>query len=248
MGLIFFYFFIIGCYNDIMTSKVKKIITFSVTGIAILAAIYGSYVYLRLTAPQRQRRVELASVEVREYKGENLSSVNDFRENSIAGPQYVDRESYRLKIKGLPSGEKEMTYQEVLGLPVYKKVVTLNCVEGWSAKILWEGVLIKDLFGGEIIPTNDKIVIFRSVDGYSTSLPLDYVLNNDIIMAFKMNDIELPSERGFPFQVVAESKYGYKWAKWINEIELSSDEGFKGFWEQRGFSNTADINENSLTK
>ncbi len=226
----------------------KKIIIFSVAAIGFLVAVYGSYLYLRSTAPQRQRRAELAAVEVREYQGQNLSSVNDFRENSIAGPQHVDRENYRLKIKGLPSGDKEMTYQEVLSLPTYKKIVTLNCVEGWSAKILWEGVLIKDLFGNEIFPSEDKVVIFRSVDGYSTSLPLDYVLNNNIIMAFKMNDIEIPPERGFPFQVVAESKYGYKWAKWINEIELSSDEGFKGFWEQRGFSDTADINDNSLAK
>ena len=46
-----------------------------------------------------------------------------------------------------------------------------------------------------------------------------------------------PAERGFPFQVVAESKYGYKWAKWITSIELSSDLNFKGYWESYGYSN-----------
>jgi DMSO/TMAO reductase YedYZ molybdopterin-dependent catalytic subunit len=226
----------------------SRIADFKYTIISLILAgvVLGLYFYVSGTAPQRQRAAELAAVEVREYEGENLSSVNDFRENSIAGVQQVDRESYRLKIKGLPSGEKEMIYQDVLNLPNYKKVVTLNCVEGWSATILWEGVLIKDLFGGEAVPPETKVVIFRSVDGYSTSLPIDYILNNDIIMAYKMNNIELPPERGFPFQVVAESKYGYKWAKWINEIELSADENFKGFWEQRGFSNTADINNDSL--
>ena len=46
--------------------------------------------------------------------------------------------------------------------------------------------------------------------------------------------------RGFPFQPVAESKFGYKWIKWINRIELS-DEPYEGFWEQRGYSNEADV-------
>jgi DMSO/TMAO reductase YedYZ molybdopterin-dependent catalytic subunit len=52
----------------------------------------------------------------------------------------------------------------------------------------------------------------------------------------------MPDERGFPFQVVAQSKFGYKWAKWIDRIELSSDTDFKGYWESRGYSNNADVN------
>ena len=58
---------------------------------------------------------------------------------------------------------------------------------------------------------------------------------------YKMNNIVLPPERGFPFKLVSESKYGYKWIKWITEIELSTDADFKGYWETRGFSNDADI-------
>ena len=58
-----------------------------------------------------------------------------------------------------------------------------------------------------------------------------------------MNNATLPAERGFPFQLVAESKWGYKWIKWVTEIELSDDISYKGYWEKRGFSNTANINE-----
>jgi DMSO/TMAO reductase YedYZ molybdopterin-dependent catalytic subunit len=57
----------------------------------------------------------------------------------------------------------------------------------------------------------------------------------------RLNDITLPEDRGFPFQVVAESKYGYKWAKWVTGIELSADTGFLGYWESAGYSNNADI-------
>jgi len=53
--------------------------------------------------------------------------------------------------------------------------------------------------------------------------------------------VVLPPERGFPFQLVAESKLGYKWIKWITEIELSDDVNYRGFWESRGFSNDADL-------
>ena len=56
-----------------------------------------------------------------------------------------------------------------------------------------------------------------------------------------MNEIILPPERGFPFQLVAESKYGYKWIKWITEIEASDDSSFRGYWESRGYSNDANI-------
>jgi DMSO/TMAO reductase YedYZ molybdopterin-dependent catalytic subunit len=62
-------------------------------------------------------------------------------------------------------------------------------------------------------------------------------------MAYKMNGVVLPSQRGFPFQLVAESKWGYKWIKWITKIEVSDDEGYKGFWESRGYSNDADLEE-----
>jgi DMSO/TMAO reductase YedYZ molybdopterin-dependent catalytic subunit len=52
----------------------------------------------------------------------------------------------------------------------------------------------------------------------------------------------LPADRGFPFQVVAESKFGYKWSKWITRMELSSNVNFKGYWESRGYNNSADLN------
>jgi len=55
-----------------------------------------------------------------------------------------------------------------------------------------------------------------------------------------MNDIPVPAARGFPFVVAAESKWGYKWAKWVTRIELSTDPDYKGFWEQRGYNNDGD--------
>ncbi len=184
----------------------------------------------------------LKPVEIREYEGQKLSSIYDFRENSIKGPQYIDNENYRLVVTGLVSNTMEYTYDDVIeDHQHYEKVVTLYCVEGWDATILWEGILVKDLLTEAKVEPTAKIVIFHAYDGYSTSLPLDYIIDNDIIIAYEMNGVVLPPERGFPFQLVAESKYGYKWIKWITRIELSDDADYRGYWESRGFSNDADL-------
>ena len=187
---------------------------------------------------------EMPAVEVRQYEGKDLSSINDFRENSIMGPQNVNIDEYSLAIHGLVTNGVTYTYDEVLsGYDSYRKVVTLGCVEGWDVTLLWEGLLLSDIFDEAGVLPNANTVIFRSVDGYSTSLPLDYVVDNNLLLAYKMNDVTLPPARGFPFQLVAESKWGYKWIKWVNDIELSDDPSFHGYWEGYGYSNDGDINK-----
>ncbi len=187
---------------------------------------------------------ELDGIEIREYQGEDLSSINAFRANSIKGPQSVDIGNYTLKISGLVENPIGYTYEEVIGnYDHYEKVVTLDCVEGWSAKILWEGILLKELIADSVPSDTAKVVIFHAYDGYTTSFPIEYVMENDLLMAHKMNGVTLPPQRGYPFQLVAESKWGYKWIKWITEIELSDDVDYEGFWESRGYSNSADLDE-----
>jgi len=186
----------------------------------------------------------LAPNEIREYEGVDLSSVNDFRENSIKGPQEIDMESYTLRITGLVANSTSYSYDEVVNQHQhYEKVVTLDCVEGWRVTILWEGLLVRDLLAEADPLANAEVVIFHAYDGYTSSLPIDYIMDNDILMAYKMNDVILPPERGFPFQLVAESKWGYKWIKWITEVELSDDANYRGYWESRGYSNSADLDE-----
>ncbi len=202
----------------------------------------GAFLGVSLSRNKTTEVRDLPGVEIREYEGVNLSSINDFRENSIKGPQLIDLETYRLKVTGLVENPGEYTFSDLVdGYQNYRKVVELHCVEGWSVTILWEGILVRDLIDQANALPDARVVIFRAYDGYSTSLPLDYITNGDILMAYKMNDVLLPPERGAPFQLVAESKLGYKWIKWITEIELSDDVGYRGFWESRGYSNDADV-------
>lgn len=182
----------------------------------------------------------LAAAQITEYSGAKLGSIEDFRENSIKGPQTVDISTYKLTVDGLVEKPASYTYDEVLANPKYTKVVTLYCVEGWDVTILWEGVLLKDLFDKSTVSGSANTVIFHSVDGYTTSLPLQTILDKNMILAYKMNDVVLPPERGYPFQLVAEDKLGYKWAKWIDRIELSDNADYKGYWEKRGYENEAE--------
>ncbi|MCL5985713.1 MAG: molybdopterin-dependent oxidoreductase [Actinobacteria bacterium] len=193
---------------------------------------------------EETQATELKDVEIKEYKGEKLSSIDDFRENSIKGPQYIDIDSYRLEISGLIDNPAFYKYEEALNFPKYTKKVKLNCVEGWSVDILWEGILLKDVFDKAKVQPEANTVIFYAYDGYSTSLPLDYIIKNDIIMAYKMNGVIIPPERGFPFMLVAEQKWGYKWIKWITKIELSDNPDYRGYWEQRGYSNDGSLDKN----
>ncbi|MBN2331211.1 MAG: molybdopterin-dependent oxidoreductase [Candidatus Aenigmarchaeota archaeon] len=186
--------------------------------------------------------VQIEGVEIEGYQGERLSSINDFRENSIKGPQYIDNGTYTLQVTGLVEDPKIFTYGQVIdGFQGYEKVVTLNCVEGWSVTILWEGVLVRDIINTAKPTPAANTVIFHAYDGYTTSFPIEYPMENDILMAYRMNGVTIPPERGYPFVLVAESKWGYKWIKWVTEIELSDNEDYEGYWERRGYSNEGDL-------
>jgi DMSO/TMAO reductase YedYZ molybdopterin-dependent catalytic subunit len=220
--------------------KKRAIIGASVIVVIIIAFIVGVVAF----GPDKGKVEQLEGTEVREYQGQNLSSINDFRENSIRGPQHVDIANYQLQVTGLVEKPASYTYDEVIDdYDRYQKVVRLNCVEGWAVNILWEGVMVKDFLEKAGPLPEAKVVIFHAYDGYTTSFPIEYVINNNILMAYKMNDVTIPPERGFPFQLVAESKWGYKWIKWITQIELSDNINYKGYWEERGYSNSGDLDK-----
>jgi DMSO/TMAO reductase YedYZ molybdopterin-dependent catalytic subunit len=181
-----------------------------------------------------------AEREIREYEGKRLDPFDRKYDNSIKGPQQVDIKGYRLEVTGLVQTPQSLTYQEVLALPNVKRAVTLHCVEGWDEHLLFEGVRLADVLALAKPKEGVRTVIFYAADGYSSSLSYDDVTRLDLMLAAKINGKVLDANRGFPFQVVAESKWGYKWVKWVSRIELSKDP-YKGFWEQRGYDNEADV-------
>ena len=212
----------------------------------IIFPIVAIIVILLLSINFFNKTTELETLEIKNYEGKDLSSIYDFRENSVKGPQYIDINDYNLKVTGLVEEEKSYSYDEIINRKSYSKVITLHCVEGWSATILWEGIILRDLLKEAKPKPEANTIIFHAYDGYTTSYPIEYIMNQDKLMAYKMNNLTLIPERGFPFQLVAEDKWGYKWIKWITEIEFSNDLNYKGYWESRGYSDTGNLNESFL--
>jgi len=175
-------------------------------------------------------------LEIREYNGIRLDPSIGPRDNSIQGIQEVDINSYVLKVSGLVEKPVSLRYEDVLELPSYEKLITLYCVEGWEATVLWKGVLLKDIIDLAGADGKANTVIFHSVDGYTTSQQLQNIIDKNMILAYSANKLDLPPALGYPFIVVAEDKPGYKWARWVNEIELSDNEEYEGYWESRGYS------------
>jgi DMSO/TMAO reductase YedYZ molybdopterin-dependent catalytic subunit len=235
-----------------MNQKISK--KMAAVLITVITLIAGALIWQSqkkngdLFAWQKQGATQLKDVEVREYKGEKLSSIEDVKNQGIKGVQNIDIKNYNLQITGLADQPKSFTYDQVLQLPKYSKVVDLNCVEGWSAKILWEGVRVGDLIDSSKPQDGANTTIFYAQDDYTTSLPLDYIRNNNILLAYKMNDVVLSPAKGFPFQLVAEQKWGYKWIKWVTKIELSNDPNYKGHWESNGYNNNGDVSGPQLEK
>ena len=183
-------------------------------------------------------------VEATEFQGVKLTPIKDQNNNALQGTQIIDKNTYKLTVDGLVDHPLTLSYADLQAYPQISQLMDLNCVEGWSFTAKWTGPALSAIFADAGVKPEAVIAIFYTADvpeGY-TSLDLNYINTNNIIIALKLNDITLPPDRGFPFQVVAKSKFGYKWAKWVTRIELSSDTNFRGYWESNGYNNNADIN------
>jgi len=183
--------------------------------------------------------------ELREYEGTHLDPAVGPQDNSISGIQQIKEQDVQLSIDGLVNAPQRYSYVDVTALQSEERLVRLDCVEGWNATILWQGVPMNTLLDAAGVQPEANTVIFHATDGYTTSLPLSEIQEKNQLLAYDANGIALPPEMGYPFIFVAEDKWGYKWARWVNRIELSSDESYQGFWESNGYSNEGNLSEPS---
>ena len=187
--------------------------------------------------------------EISQYNGTNLTSVRDFIDETllhpdvaIGGTQTIDPSNYQLTIGGDVNSTLELSYNDVIdNFTAHQQVATLLCVEGWRVTILWQGTLLSDILQQAGADPNATTLIFYASDGYTTSLPLDYVVQNNIMIAYKMNNVTLTPDTGWPFFLVANNQYGYKWIMWLTQIDVSSDSSYLGYWESQGYPNNATI-------
>ena len=220
-----------------------------ITLLLVVILIVALIIVQNVSKPSSTPSSYLYPGEVTQYQGQNLTSVNNFLldidehpDVAIDGTQYINQTTYRLTVTGLVNRTAEFTYDDLVNnFTSSQQVGTLLCVEGWSVTMLWQGVPISDLIQEAGASTNATNLIFTGSDGYTTALPLSYVVQNNLILAYKVNNVTLPAPAGFPLALVAQSQYGYKWIKWVTEINVSNDSSYLGYWESRGYPNFATV-------
>ena len=147
----------------------------------------------------------------------------------------------------------ELTYAELLARPQVERAVTLTCVSNevggnLIGNAVWEGVLLRDLLNEARPTAGAQQVATTSVDGFTAGFPLDVGLDphRDSLLAFGMNGRPLPLPHGFPARLVVPGLYGYVSAtKWITDIELTTWDGFDGYWIGEGWSKLGPIKTES---
>ncbi|MFM8358406.1 MAG: sulfite oxidase-like oxidoreductase [Verrucomicrobiota bacterium] len=151
----------------------------------------------------------------------------------------VPADRWELKITGHVDNPVTLGWADFLALPQFRDVSDFHCVTTWSQfDMAWEGVAFFTL--AELVRPKPSAthVFFKSYDGYSTNNPLEACLDDDVLVAHAWNGRPLPVEHGGPARVILPKRYAWKGAKWIREIHFL-DRDLLGFWEVRGYSNTA---------
>ncbi|HEX6800307.1 MAG TPA: sulfite oxidase-like oxidoreductase [Ktedonobacterales bacterium] len=151
-----------------------------------------------------------------------------------------DAQKYRFKVWGEVAHPFELTWEELQALPRADLTTDIHCVTTWSRyDNRWEGIHIRDILKRAEPTENARFVMAHSFTGYTTNLPLSALDDDDVMIAFKHDSQDIEPEHGGPVRLVVPKLYFYKSAKWLSGLEFMPNDR-PGFWEIRGYSNSAD--------
>ena len=154
---------------------------------------------------------------------------------------------WRLSVAGLVENPVTLTWEDFLSLPQVEETSDFHCVTTWSRMDnRWKGARFRDLAEMVIPQDQARFVLTTAYDHmpgtdipYTTNLPLHTALDPDVLLVHTWEDEPLPQEHGGPCRMITPRLYAWKGAKWIRKIEFSAEDR-PGFWEVRGYSNTAE--------
>ena len=164
-------------------------------------------------------------------------------------PPTVDRSTWRLKVTGLVDREVELTYDELVALPIIEQFVTIACVSnevGGSlvGNALWTGVALRTVLDMAGVQASADQLVGSSVDGFTAGMPVEWVMDESRVpmIAVGMNGEPLPREHGYPARLIIPGLYGYVSAtKWLTELRLTRFDQFEAFWIPRGWAVRAPV-------
>lgn len=159
----------------------------------------------------------------------------------------VDLDAWKLEVGGLVHNPFTLTWPEFLALPQVDDISDFHCVTTWSRyDNRWRGVRFRTIAEMAVPEDAAKFVLCAGYDfmpgsyvPYTTNLPLNRAVDDDVLLVHTWEGQPLPREHGGPVRMITPKLYAWKGTKWIRKIEfLAGDE--KGFWEVRGYSNSAE--------
>lgn len=158
----------------------------------------------------------------------------------------IDVGAWTLSVEGDRVGNPlKITYDELLAMPAIEEYVTLTCISNplggdLISNALWKGVPLKLILDEAGLAEGTERIAFYAHDGYFDSFPLDIARREEVIVAYNMNGVPLPNAHGFPARIIVPGLYGMENVKWLDRIE-PVDASFRGYWQRRGWQDTAVI-------
>jgi DMSO/TMAO reductase YedYZ molybdopterin-dependent catalytic subunit len=151
----------------------------------------------------------------------------------------ADLATWDLKVVGLVEEELRLTYDELRALPAKEVVADIHCVTGWTRLgDTWTGVAIQEVLR-RCRPLQEAAYVMAHCElGYTTSLPLAVLDDDDVLLCYGWNGRDLTAEHGYPLRLVVPKKYFWKSAKWLRGLQFMRDNRL-GFWEKRGYHDEA---------
>lgn len=138
-------------------------------------------------------------------------------------PTKIDLNDYKLRVDGDVSNPLQLTVDDLYAMSDVQKTLKIQCVEGWAADVLWEGIPILYLLSkAGATPESIAHVTVQSITGYNAILSPDEAANPDNMIALKAGGIPLTVEHGFPARLVAPARLGLEWIKYVNRITCTN--------------------------
>lgn len=151
----------------------------------------------------------------------------------------ISRDTWTLELSGACANPHTLDWEAFSALEQVEDISDFHCVTAWSRfDMRWQGVRFADLAAVADIHEDAEFIMCHGYDGYTTNLPLVEALKADVLLVHTVDGKPLPGEHGGPVRMITPQLYAWKGAKWIKAIEFLTEDKL-GFWEQRGYSNTA---------
>ena len=148
-------------------------------------------------------------------------------------------DEWRLKVDGAVEHPVELGWNDFLDLPQTEDISDFHCVTTWSKlDMKWRGVSMFDIAALVQPKESATHILCYGYDEYTTNISLEEALKPDVLLVHTVDGKPLPKEHGGPVRMITPQLYAWKGSKWINRIEFMTQNKL-GFWEERGYSNTA---------